>query len=111
MTEVVAAGSGAVRGSGAGPVGLPNWHNGTVCGLVAWRRLIMVAAGSSLPVKRGSLSAMCVVPRTSPCSRHAKSASKGAQYILYRAGHYDSIAEATSDCDVSGACGWVCLGV
>ncbi|KAG2446788.1 hypothetical protein HYH02_008348 [Chlamydomonas schloesseri] len=32
--------------------------------------------------------------------RHAKSASKGAQYILYRAGHYDSIAEATSDCDV-----------
>ncbi|KAG2435328.1 hypothetical protein HXX76_007402 [Chlamydomonas incerta] len=42
-----------------------------------------------------------VMPRQeSYITRHAKSASKGAQYILYRAGHYDSIAEATSDCDV-----------
>ncbi|EFJ45312.1 hypothetical protein VOLCADRAFT_106038 [Volvox carteri f. nagariensis] len=32
--------------------------------------------------------------------RHAKSASKGAQYILYRAAHYDSIAQATADCEV-----------
>ncbi|GIL83485.1 hypothetical protein Vretimale_11166 [Volvox reticuliferus] len=63
------------------------------------------------PVSVGTVARACgsfecedlriVMPRQeSYITRHAKSASKGAQYILYRAGHYDSIAEATADCDV-----------
>ncbi|KAG2500207.1 hypothetical protein HYH03_001785 [Edaphochlamys debaryana] len=63
------------------------------------------------PVTVGTVARACgsfecedlriVMPRQqSYITRHAKSASKGAQYILYRAGHYDSIEQATADCDV-----------
>lgn len=33
--------------------------------------------------------------------RHSKSASKGAQYILYRSRSYDTVQQAVADCDVS----------
>ncbi|GLI59771.1 hypothetical protein VaNZ11_001734 [Volvox africanus] len=64
------------------------------------------------PVSVGTVARACgsfecedlriVMPRQESyiTRRHAKSASKGAQYILYRAGHYASIADATADCDI-----------
>ncbi|GFR49480.1 hypothetical protein Agub_g11419 [Astrephomene gubernaculifera] len=64
------------------------------------------------PVSVGTVARACgsfecedmriVMPRQDSyiTRRHAKSASKGAQYILYGARHFDSIEEATADCDV-----------
>lgn len=39
---------------------------------------------------------MCPAPL-----RHSKSASKGAQYILYRTTNYETVKQAVADCDVS----------
>lgn len=36
-------------------------------------------------------------------SRHSKSASKGAQYLLYKAKGFDAMEEATADCDLKVA--------
>lgn len=44
-----------------------------------------------------------VKPRGEYVTRHSKSASKGAQYLLFKAANYESVAEATKDADLSVA--------
>jgi len=79
----------------------PALLDGVVVVLVSPRRPISVGtvARAASCFEVGSLR--IVQPRGEYVTRHSKSASKGAQYLLYRAREFDSVSDAVSDADLS----------